>query len=32
MRPPRVRRGMAKVWHVTCLVAWLVVIVLEGVR
>jgi hypothetical protein len=31
MRPPRVRRGMTKVWLVTCLVAWLV-IVLEGVR
>jgi hypothetical protein len=27
-----VRRGMARVWLATCLVAWLVVIVLEGVR
>jgi hypothetical protein len=27
-----VRRGMGTVWLATCLVAWLVLIVLEGVR
>ena len=32
MRRPRVRRGMATVWLATCLVAWLLVIVLDGVR